>query len=261
LARHGPKSGGARYAVKNLSEEMTENTRISLRELQQLDSDIREVTSRIGAFEPLLEEVEGPMMLLETEAESSRKRLREIQMEERRLELAADEKRARSKKLQERMSSVRNLREEAAVQAEWDLVRRTLEGDEQEALGLLDQIRKLEERLEQVEAELAEARAEVEPRRNELMSERAAAESELASLNSRRDDFANQIDAKERRLYESIKAGGRSVVVAELTADGACGHCFGVIPLQEQSNVRSGAAVIRCEACGVILAAPVVVDE
>ena len=170
---------------------MTENTRVSLRELQQLDADIREVTSRIGGFEPLLEEVEGPMVLLEGEAESSRKRLREIQMEERRLELAADEKRARSKRLQERMNSVRNLREEAAVQAEWDLVRRTLEGDEQEALGLLDQIRKLEERLQQVETDLAEARAEVEPRRKELMSDRAAAESELASLNSRRDDFAN----------------------------------------------------------------------
>jgi len=261
LARYGTKSRGARYAVKNLSEDMTPNTRISLRELQQLDSDIRKVTTRIAGFEPLLEEVEGPTAQLEAEAESSRKRLREIQMEERRLELAADEKRARSKRLQERMNTVRNLREEAAVQAELDLVRRTLEGDEQEALGLLDQIRKLEERLQQVEAELAEARAEVEPRRKELMSERAAAEAELTSLTTRREDFANQIDDRERRLYESIKAGGRSVVVAELTADGACGHCFGVIPLQEQSNVRSGTEVIRCEACGVILAAPVVVDE
>jgi predicted nucleic acid-binding Zn-ribbon protein len=205
--------------------------------------------------------VEAPAAALESDVESTRKRLREIRLEERRLELSADEKRARSKRLQDRLNTVRNLREEAAVHAELDLVRRALEGDEQEALGLLDQIRKLEERLEELEAELGAAQAEVEPRRDELTAQQAAADARLEELIAKRDAFAEQIDSDERRLYESIKAGGRTVVVAELTGDGACGHCFGMIPLQVQANVRSGADVIRCEACGVILAAPVGGDD
>jgi predicted nucleic acid-binding Zn-ribbon protein len=236
---------------------MTENTRISLRELQRLDTDIREAREQVAGFAPLLEEVEEPAAALESEVESTRKRLREIRLEERRLELSADEKRARSKRLQDRLNTVRNLREEAAVHAELDLVRRALEGDEQEALGLLDQIRKLEERLEELEAELGAAQAEVEPRRDELLAQQAAAGTRLEELIAQRDAFAEQIDSGERRLYESIKAGGRTVVVAELTVDGACGHCFSMIPLQVQANVRSGADVIRCEACGVILAAAV----
>jgi predicted nucleic acid-binding Zn-ribbon protein len=240
---------------------MTENTRISLRELQKLDTDIREAHQQVGGFAPLLEEVEAPAAALESDVESTRKRLREIRLEERRLELSADEKRARSKRLQDRLNTVRNLREEAAVHAELDLVRRALEGDEQEALGLLDQIRKLEERLEELEAELGAAQAEVEPRRDELTAQQAAADARLEELIAKRDAFAEQIDSDERRLYESIKAGGRTVVVAELTGDGACGHCFGMIPLQVQANVRSGADVIRCEACGVILAAPVGGDD
>ena len=44
--------------------------------------------------------------------------------------------------------------------------------------------------------------------------------------------------------------------VAELTVDGACGHCFSMVPLQEQNEIRHGEQLIRCEACGVILAAP-----
>jgi predicted nucleic acid-binding Zn-ribbon protein len=240
---------------------MTENTRISLRELQRLDTDIREAREQVAGFAPLLEEVEEPAAALESEVESTRKRLREIRLEERRLELSADEKRARSKRLQDRLNTVRNLREEAAVHAELDLVRRALEGDEQEALGLLDQIRKLEERLEELEAELGAAQAEVEPRRDELLAQQAAAGTRLEELIAQRDAFAEQIDSGERRLYESIKAGGRTVVVAELTVDGACGHCFSMIPLQVQANVRSGADVIRCEACGVILAAAVGGDD
>jgi predicted nucleic acid-binding Zn-ribbon protein len=38
--------------------------------------------------------------------------------------------------------------------------------------------------------------------------------------------------------------------------DGACGNCFSVIPLQLQNEVRRGGAMVRCEACGVILTMP-----
>jgi len=43
--------------------------------------------------------------------------------------------------------------------------------------------------------------------------------------------------------------------VADLTEDGACGHCFGMVPLQLRNEVRHGRGLIRCEGCGVILTA------
>ena len=43
------------------------------------------------------------------------------------------------------------------------------------------------------------------------------------------------------------------VVIAAVTADGACGHCFGMIPLQQQTEIRQARDLTRCEACGVIL--------
>jgi predicted nucleic acid-binding Zn-ribbon protein len=240
---------------------MTENTRISLRELQQLDLDIQQIRKGLDEFGVRLDELEEPALQLESELSAAQKRLQEIKLEERRLEGSADDKRARSKRLQERMNTVRNLREEAAVHAELDLVRRALEGDEQEALGLLDQIRKVETRVEELDEAHQAAQAELAPRRTELMEEHAGQKAELDELIAKRDAFADQIDEKERRMYDSIKAGGRAVVVAELTADGACGHCFSVIPLQLQTNIRSGTEVIRCEACGVIIAAPMNQEE
>ena len=105
---------------------MMDETSGNLKELQALDLAAEAVRKRIEEFEPLLAEVEEPALALETELEAAQKRLLEMKMEERRLEHSADDRRARVKKLQERLKTVRNLREEAAVRAEIDLMEQTL---------------------------------------------------------------------------------------------------------------------------------------
>ena len=234
----------------------TEKTQgAQLEELQKIDEGIAAVEERIGSYGPLLEEVEEPALALEDEVNTTRSRLQEMKVDERRLELTAQEKRNRVKKLQERLDNVRNVREQAAVSAELDLVKKALDGDEQEALTLLDQIRKLELRLDEQKEALEQARSDVEPRRVQLLQEREDAERELEDLRSRREAFAGSMESRELRAYESIRRGSGRRAVSRLTPDGACGHCFSVIPLQLQNEIRHGSEMIRCEACGVILAA------
>jgi predicted nucleic acid-binding Zn-ribbon protein len=232
---------------------MTPQTRTPLKELQQLDQKIAAVRSASEGFEPLLEEVDAPVLRLEQEVEALEKRLTEIKLEENRLELTIEERRVRGAKLQGRMEAVRNVREEAAVHAELEMVRRALESEEQEALSLLDQIKRLEDRHEEQEAVYREALAEVEPRRKELVKEQAESEGKLETLQADRDAFAAGIDPDERRIYDSIMAGAREVAVAELTQDGACGNCYNMVPLQVRNQIRHTDEMFRCEGCGVIL--------
>ena len=232
---------------------MTPQTRTSLKELQQLDQEIAAVRSATQSFEPLLEEVDAPVLRLEQEVQALEKRLKEIRLEENRIELTIEERRVRAAKLQERMEAVRNVREEAAVHAELEMVRRALESEEQEALSLLDQIKRLEERLEEQKEAYREALAEVEPRRKELVEEQGSTESKLEGLLAEREVFAAGIDPGERRIYDSIMAGARDVAVSELTQDGACGNCYNMVPLQIQNQIRHGDGMFRCEGCGVIL--------
>lgn len=232
---------------------MTPQTRTSLKELQNLDQAIAAIRSSAQSFDLLLEEVNVPVARLEQEVEALEKRLTEVKLEENRIELTIEERRVRAAKLQERMDAVRNVREEAAVHAELEMVRRALESEEQEALSLLDQIKRLKERSEDQEAAYQEALAEVEPRREELVEEKQAADGKLEALQAERDAFAAGIDPGERRIYDSIMAGARDVAVAELTQDGACGNCYNMVPLQIQNQIRHGDGMIRCEGCGVIL--------
>ena len=240
---------------------MSQSTTTALRELQRLDKQIRDAERRAEAFLPELEDVDEPALQLENEANATRTRLQEMRLDERRHELSAEEKRSRTRMLQDRLNLVRNVREEAAVTAELEMVRRTLEGEEQDALTLLDQIRKLEVRLEEQETKLAEARAEVEPRRQELVRARDTVLAKITELKVKREVFSRTVHPRQLSLYQGIRGHTGRQAVSELTDDGACGHCFSVMPLQVQNEVRHGADLVRCEACGVILTAPEPPDD
>lgn len=240
---------------------MSQQRRTALKELQKLDVSILDARDRIGGFDPLFEKVEEPALLLESELGTSRTRVKEMKLEARRLESSSDERRERIRKLEERLGSVRNLREESAVTTELEMVKRALENDETEALTLIDQVRKGEERVAELEEAFKEASDLVEPKKQALLSEREQVKAELVSLEKERESFVGAMDPGELRIYEAIRGGGRRQAISELTGDGACGNCFGMVPLQHQNEIRHGEKLIRCEACGVILAAPEPVDE
>jgi predicted nucleic acid-binding Zn-ribbon protein len=234
---------------------MTEQRGTDLKDLQKLDSRLAAARQRIADFDPRFAEVEQPALLLESDLGTARARLQELKLEERRLDLATEEKRTRRKRLDERLGSVRNLREEAAVSAELEMVKRALQNDEQEMLTLIDQLRKIEERATELETNFKEASEHLGPKREALLAERAEAEKELEELRAERKRFVGGVNAAELKIYDAIRAGGRTVAVADLTEDGACGHCFGMVPLQLRNEIRRGRALIRCEGCGVILTA------
>lgn len=227
-----------------------------LLELQTIDDRIREVRERVRSFDPMLEEVDEPARKLEQEVEITSNRVRELHLEERRLRLAVDEKRLRVQRLEERLNLVRTLREEAAVQAELGLIRRALDQEEVEFVSLLDQIAKFEDRLAAQREALLEAKSAVGPKRDEILARQEAARADLATMELERDLFTSGIDKRYLSVYDALKRSGRRSSVTRMTVNGACGVCFSLIPLQLQNEILTTAPLIRCEACGVIVTAP-----
>ena len=230
-----------------------EDLRTSLLDLQGLDHEIEEARGRLEKFEPLLREVDGPVHAFETEIAATRTRLEDLRREIRRLEAAAEQKRLRLHVYEERMSRIRNLREESASRAEMDLIRRAADADDAEALELMEQATRTDLKLDDLEKQLAKSKAELAPRRQELEKARDDAAAQIELLKDRRDNHALRIDKAALRLYERVRKGKASMVLAPLTTEGACGHCFNILPLQEQTEVRNTDTLRRCEACGVIL--------
>ncbi len=223
-----------------------------LLELQVIDRKIWETKERIDAFAPRMEAVEAPAQKLEADAEVTANKVRDLRLEERRLRLAAEEKRARAERLEERATLIRTVREEEALRKETEIVQRSLDQDEQDIVNVLDQIGTLEDRREGQRVALEEAHRESEPLKRELEADRESARAELVALEERRDRGAEAVDERWRSVYDNLVRGGRRVAVAPMTDDGACGACFSMIPLQVQQVIRTGGVPVRCEACGVI---------
>ncbi len=227
-----------------------------LLELQTIDQRIRETRERVESFESTLEAVDEPARRLTDEVEVTSTKVRELHLEERRMRLAAEDKRQRVQRLEERLNMVRTIREEAAVQAELGLVRRALDQEEMDVVSLLDQLGRFEDRLELQREALEEAQSAVEPRKNEILAEQDEARARLALMETERDLCATGIDRRYLMVYNNLARGGRRDSVAPMTENGACGSCFSLIPLQVQNDIRTSAPLVRCEACGVIVTAP-----
>jgi predicted nucleic acid-binding Zn-ribbon protein len=230
-----------------------EDTYEALLELQDLDEQVSKAESQVREFEPQLEEIEAPVEAARAEVESVRKRVEEMKLEVRRLERGADDKRAQMAKYEARLERVRNAREEAAARAEIDLISGAVEADEADYVNLTDQVKRTELKLDELEKKLAELEEDAAPKRAELLEKKDEAEVQLQVLADQRENKLVRMGKQAARLYEQIRGGKTRVALAELTADGACGHCFSMIPIQEQNQIRRQEALHRCEACGVIL--------
>ncbi|NIP79652.1 MAG: hypothetical protein GWM90_10725 [Gemmatimonadetes bacterium] len=230
-----------------------EETYQALLDLQDLDEQMQEARERVRRFEPELEELDAPVAKAEEEVEAVRKRLDEMKAEARRLERGADDKRAQMAKYEAHLERVRNAREDAAARTEIDLIRKAVEADESDAVSLMDQIKRTELKLDELEGKLEALREETAPKREALLKGREEASGQLEILRDQRENRIVRLSEEAAQLYERIRGGKTRVALARLTPDGACGHCFSIIPIQEQNEIRRQKALHRCEACGVIL--------
>jgi predicted nucleic acid-binding Zn-ribbon protein len=230
-----------------------EDQRQALLALQELDQEIERAERKLQDFDPQLQTIDQPVTTLENEIASLRDRLEEARTEARRLERGAEQKRERLRSYEERLMRIRNAREDAAVRTELDLIRRATEADETDALEKMEQARRTDLKLDEMLRNLDKQKAEVAPKKEDLLRAREEAAAELAILRDRRQNFTLRLEAPSLRLYERVRGGRAKRALAPLSPEGACGNCFNVLPIQQQSEVRREGALVRCEACGVIL--------
>lgn len=221
--------------------------------LQELDAEIARAEARVQEFTPRIEKLDAPVTTIERELDATRTRLEEMRTEYSRLERNAQQKEERLHAYQEKLTKARTSRDEAAVRAELDLVGSALAADRSDIRHVGEQTTRTDVKADDLQKQLDRARAEIAAEREQLIAERDAAQLELDQLCERRENAAIRLDPQSRRLYDRVRAGRSRMVLAPLTEEGACGNCFNVLPVQEQTEVRRGESLRRCEGCGVIL--------
>ena len=223
----------------------------SLLQLQEIDQQISQAESRLNALTPRITQLRSPLTVLEQESGEIRGQLDKLHLKVRKLEHGADNKRQRLKAFEEKAQKSRR-HDEAAVRAEMDLIRGAVEAEVAELDETTMQVRRAEMKLDDLGRNTSRVEQDIAPQLQEIEAERAGIQSELDQLLHKREQHTAGMNKAAVRLYDRVRMGKRAAL-APLTPDGACGSCFNLVPLQEQTEIRLANGIRRCEACGVIL--------
>jgi predicted nucleic acid-binding Zn-ribbon protein len=152
----------------------------------------------------------------------------------------------------QRLEFVRNPKEASTLMAEMDLARSVIAKEEGDWVRSADSVEALRGRVGEEEQKLEGVAADQALRRAELAEQRAGLDAERAELLEQRESSAAQLERTLRIRYDRLRRARASAVVVPLSGD-ACGACFTAVPRNRRSQIRAGALLEGCEACGVIL--------
>ncbi|MBR9997795.1 MAG: hypothetical protein KFF73_02435 [Cyclobacteriaceae bacterium] len=235
----------------------------SLIKLQDIDSELDELTKVRGA---LPEEVED----LEDEITGYQTRITKIENEITEVEKGIEEKRAAIKnaekliaKYQEQQMNVRNNREYDAITKEIELQQLEIQISEKKIKEAYDSLEDKKVQIESTRELLNERDKDLSSKKSELDVIISESEEEEQKLMKIREKATKQIEDRLLKSYTKIRNNAKNGLAVVSVKRGACGGCFNVVPPQRQAEVREKKKLIVCEHCGRILAdvQDVIVEE
>jgi predicted nucleic acid-binding Zn-ribbon protein len=223
-----------------------------LLDLQAKDAAIVAVDERIAALDAdvaqldqELDRARGARDAAERAAADGAKRRDE-------LEAKIESYRQLQERRRKQLEFVRNPKEASTLMAEMDLARSVIAKEEGDWVRSADGVDALRGRVGEEEQKLMGVEAGQGPRRVELADQRGQLEAERGDLIREREGSAALLERTLRIRYDRLRRARASAVVVPLSGD-ACGACFTAVPRNRRSQIRSGALLEGCEACGVIL--------
>jgi predicted nucleic acid-binding Zn-ribbon protein len=225
---------------------------IKLLDLQARDAAIAEVDARVAAvdgeasgLDQELERARGARDAAQRAAADGARRRDE-------LETKIESYRQLQERRRQRLEFVRNPKDASTLMAEMDLARSVLAKEESDWVRSADTVETLQARVSEEQEKMEGVEAQQAPRRDGLAAQRATLVSERESLVAEREAAASVLDRALRIRYDRLRRARATPVVVPLNGD-ACGACFTAIPRNRRSQIRAGAVLEGCEACGVIL--------
>jgi predicted nucleic acid-binding Zn-ribbon protein len=159
-----------------------------------------------------------------------------------------------------RLEHVRNPKEASTLMAELDLARSVLAKEETDWIRSAEVVTQLEEKAKEADRGYAAFEESQSPERSSIAERQAELDAEHAAASRNREESASQLDRALRTRYDRLRKSRAADIVVPLVG-GACGACRTTVPLNRRTQIRSGAVLDSCEACGAILYPPELVGS
>ena len=224
-----------------------------LYDLQELDLEMAQCQERISSIDPRIGN-RSELEALAAQQEAQKEIISGLNRRQRSESLDAESTRTKVNELESRLygGTITNVREMEGFQQEASYLREQLQGlDERllETMVALDEAQKRLKTLKEASRQMDERwGAEQGELRDELESLRA----KVVELEGRRAGLASQVSGQDMRLYEQLRVSKRGQAVAKVER-GMCRGCSMALPTHQLQRARTGKEPVLCSSCGRIL--------
>ena len=225
---------------------------VKLLDLQAKDALLAEADQRLAGLAQSTASLDEVLQRARDSLEAARRALADGERRRDELEAKIESYRTLQDRRSQRLEHVRNPKEASTLMAELDLARSVMAKEEAEWVRSADAVTQLELKVQGEELNLKAVQAAQTPERAKVAERQAALEAERAAARLEREASAALIDKSLRTRYDRLRRTRTTDVVVPLVG-GACGGCHTSVPLNRRSQIRAGAVLDGCEACGAIL--------
>ena len=225
---------------------------VKLLDLQAKDAVLSTINERLATLAQDATQLDQSLDRARANLEAARRSLIDGQRRRDEHETRIESYRTLQERRRQKLDQVRNAKEASALMTELDLARAVLAQEENDWVRSADAVVQLEHKVHAEELNLKAIETAQSADRAALAERRNALELERASALRDRDSTAALIEKPLRNRYDRLRRSRSSDVVVPLVG-GACGGCHTAVPLNRRSQIKAGAVLDGCEACGAIL--------
>jgi hypothetical protein len=231
----------------------------ALLSVQSLDRRLADLESRRDEIPGVKAEVSREITTLETEREHQGKALEHVRLERRRHEGELGMQQEHLARYERQLNDVKTNVAYSALLTEIQGTKRAITELEDEILAEMERREQIETRIVEIDVELEQKRAAAADRLQELEQELGFVQREIAALEERRQGMVSEVEPGLYRLYDRLRRGRRFPALVALKGH-ACGACHGRLPHQVVREITHHGSLHPCEACGVLIYAPIGVE-
>jgi predicted nucleic acid-binding Zn-ribbon protein len=226
---------------------------IALYELQQIDSQIDEITHLKGELPLEVQDLEDEVAGLETRIQHLSAEYDELLQQVKKRKDEIENAKAAIVKYTEQQNNVRNNREFDSLSKEIEFQNLEIELSEKRIKEATADSKFKKKTVDEAKELLEGRRIDLANKKAELEKIDAETAAEMDALRKKSEAASAKIDERLRSAYSRIRGNVRNGLAVVSIQRDACGGCFNRIPPQRQFDIRMNKKIIVCEYCGRIL--------
>lgn len=227
--------------------------------LEQLD-ELQAIHSKIDQIQILKGELPIEVADLEDEIAGTKKRISKVNAEITDAQEETEHRKTLMKEAQtlitkydKQLHNVKNNREFDALNKEIELQKLEIQLAEKKIKDATNTIDNHKKQLEEVQKRLDSKEKDLEIKKKELQNIIKDTEKEEAELAAKAAEVEADVEERYLLAFKRIRKSYKNGLAVVQVSRDACGGCFGFIPPQTQSEIRTKKMITTCEHCGRII--------